>query len=279
MCSTCGAAISIVSSLGQNKTVERICALTAKRNGKDVEMALLVRSHPIDINKKRFILLFIQDITKQQQRAALERTFFHDINNMLGALVIASEYLAKNQSSEMAKSIHQIALRLNREVSIQRCLIQSESYEYQPIWDKFSTTYIFKEMQTFFINHPVAKGKNLNYTNNYPDEWIRTDIALLQRVLTNMILNALEATATDGTVKIWLGKDDDSYIFYVWNTQEIPKKFRNRIFQRNFSTKEQDGRGIGSYSMKLFGEKVLGGQVGFTSSSTNGTTFHFAIPA
>ena len=278
MCSTCGAAISIVSSLGQDKTVERICALSVKRNGKEVHIALLVRSHPINIDKKRFLLLFIQDITQQQQRAALERTFFHDVNNMLGTLIMVSELLAKENPSEYARSIHQVALRLNKEVIIQRCLSQSESCEYQPVWDKFSITQIFKELQLIFTNHPVAQEKHITFPKNYPDIWIRTDISLLQRVLTNMILNALEATKTNGTVKIWFDYDDIFFTFNVWNAQEIPSEITGRIFQRNFSTKEQNGRGVGTYSMKLFGEKVLGGQVSFTTSKEQGTTFQFAIP-
>ena len=279
MCATCGAAISIVASLKQDKPVERICALTARRHGKKFELALLVHSHTIKIDDQRFVLLFIQDITRQQQRAALERTFFHDINNMLGALVVASEYLAKNQDSDMAKSIYQISLRLNKEVSIQRCLALSDSQDYIPVWDKYSTITIFKDMQTFFNNHPTAQGKNITYTNNYPNAWIRTDIALLHCVLTNMIINALEATDKNGTVKVWLDGNEDFYIFKVWNAQEIPAKIKGRIFQRNFSTKEQDGRGIGTFSMKLFGEEMLGGQVSFTSSKDEGTVFQFTISA
>jgi hypothetical protein len=89
-CSTCGAAIAIVSSLGQDKPVEKICALSANRGGKEVDIALLVKAHPIKIDKKIFLLLFLQDITKQQQRAALERTFFHDVSNMLNVMIMGS---------------------------------------------------------------------------------------------------------------------------------------------------------------------------------------------
>lgn len=278
MCATCGAAISIVTSLKHDKPVERICALSVKRSGKKSEMSLLVHSHTIRIDAQRFVLLFLQDITRQQQRAALERTFFHDINNMLGALVVASEYLAKNQGMDMAKSVHQIAMRLNKEVAIQRCISLNDSQDYIPVWDKYSSATIFEDMQTFFKNHPIAQDKEIAYSNNCPEAWIRTDIALLHRVLTNMILNALEATDLHSSIKVWLDRNDDYYIFEVWNAQEIPEKIRGRIFQRNFSTKEQDGRGIGTFSMKLFGEDLLGGKVSFTSSKEEGTIFQLAIP-
>lgn len=38
------------------------------------------------------------------------------------------------------------------------------------------------------------------------------------------------------------------------------------VFKRYFSTKSKSGRGIGTYSMKLFGERYLGGKVGFYCS-------------
>ncbi|MBN1408719.1 MAG: sensor histidine kinase [Calditrichaceae bacterium] len=278
MCATCGAAISIVASLEQDKPIERICALSAKRGGKRIELSLLVHSHTINIENQRFVLLFLQDITRQQQRAALERTFFHDINNMLGSLVVASEYLSKNQGIDMASSVHQIALRLSKEVSIQRSLILNDAQEYIPMWDKYSSLNIFNDLQTFFNNHPAAQGKEIAYDNNCPEAWIRTDISLLHRILINMIINALEASQHNETIKVWLERNADHFFFNVWNAQEIPEKIRGRIFQRNFSIKEEDGRGIGTFSMKLFGEDLLGGKVTFTSSKEKGTIFQLALP-
>ncbi len=277
-CSTCGAAIAIVSSLGQDEPVERICALSANRGDKEVDIALLVRSHPINIDKRKFLLLFLQDITQQQQRAALERTFFHDVNNMLTMLVVASELLVKKDSSELARAVHQSSLRLMKEVAIQLCLSQSESCDYPPVWIEVTTGQIIEELHPFFINHPVAREKNISISENYPIVSIKTDISLLFRVLCNMITNALEATAKNGVVKIWLEHDGDFLSFCVWNSQQIPQEIATRIFQRNFSTKEQAGRGVGTYSMKLFGEKVLGGKVSFTSSKEDGTVFKFTHP-
>jgi K+-sensing histidine kinase KdpD len=277
-CSTCGAAIAIVSSLGQDKPVEKICAISACKGGKDVDIALLVKAHPIIIGKKKFLLLFLQDITKQQQMAALERTFFHDVNNMLSMLIGASELLVLKEPSELANTIHQTSLRLTKEVAIQRCLSQNESCDYLPVWIELTTGQILKELHLFFANHPAAIGKSINISESYPIISIKADFSLLLRILCNMIVNALEATAENGEVKIWLDHEDDFLSFCVWNAQEIPQEITHRVFQRNFSTKEQTGRGIGTYSMKLLGEKILGGHVSFTTSKQEGTTFRFTYP-
>ncbi len=278
-CSTCGAAIAIVASLSQNIPVERICALTVNRGEQEVDIALLVKSHPIKIDGETFLLLFMQDITLQQQRAALERAFFHDVNNTMTGLLGASEMLTfENSQSNLVKMVNRAALRLKSEIEIQRCLIQSESNTYKPMWHTIDGNQFLEELKLFFTNHPTATDKNLLFQTPSHPVSVKTDMSLLLRILCNMITNALEATDKNGDVKIWLEKDDNFLSFYVWNQEPIPQKVTLRIFQRNFSTKEGDGRGIGTYSMKLFGEKVLGGQVSFTTSSEAGTVFKFSLP-
>ena len=103
-------------------------------------------------------------------------------------------------------------------------------------------------------------------------------MSLLLRVICNMITNAFESTEENGTVKVLLEQNDNFLSFCVWNWQPIPQDIARRIFQRNFSTKDGAGRGIGTYSMKLFGEQILGGQVSFTTSQKEGTVFRFSLP-
>ena len=67
-----------------------------------------------------------------------------------------------------------------------------------------------------------------------------------------MVTNAFEAADEGETVRIACERGLDSGIFRVHNSNAIPRVVQLRIFQRSFSTKER-GRGIGTYSMKLFG--------------------------
>ena len=96
------------------------------------------------------------------------------------------------------------------------------------------------------------------------------------RVLGNMGVNALEATPEGGKIRAWI-EQTDQLSFCVWNEKEIPDRIAVRIFQRNFSTKNEMGRGFGTYSMKLLGEEMLGGSVRFTSSADEGTVFKFSL--
>lgn len=90
-----------------------------------------------------------------------------------------------------------------------------------------------------------------------------------------MILNALEATDKSKAIKLDFELMNEYITFKIWNENAIPLQISKRIFQRNFTTKSKIGRGLGTYSMKMFGEKVLGGSVDFKTSLEHGTTFRF----
>lgn len=66
--------------------------------------------------------------------------------------------------------------------------------------------------------------------------------------------------------------------FWVHNPGSIPAGLQSQIFHRSFTTKAGAGHGIGTYSVKLFGERYLGGRVGFTSDESAGTEFTFWLP-
>jgi K+-sensing histidine kinase KdpD len=279
-CSTCGAAVAMVASLGQDKPVERICSLSVNKNGATFDLALLVRSHPIVIEQKKFLLLFLQDISVQEQRAALERLFFHDFNNMLTGLVGFSEQLALNDSnSSLANRLFQISLRMKKEVEMQRHLMLHGQFCYSPERYDVSPREVLEELKLFFANHPAASNKKIHFSDSLPSIAVASDLSLLLRVLCNMITNALEASGENGTVKVWVEQNSNMVSFCVWNGSSIPEDIALRVFQRNFSTKDGAGRGIGTYSMKLFGENILGGKVDFISSLQDGTTFRISIPS
>jgi sensor histidine kinase regulating citrate/malate metabolism len=92
-----------------------------------------------------------------------------------------------------------------------------------------------------------------------------------------MAKNAAEATPENGSVKIGYMKKNEMALFSVNNPGNIPVDVRLQIFQRSYSTKGR-GRGLGTYSMKLFGETVLKGKVYFTSDEKSGTTFTIELP-
>ena len=57
----------------------------------------------------------------------------------------------------------------------------------------------------------------------------------------------------------------------------MPPEVQLQVFNRSFSTKG-NGRGIGTYSIKLLCERYLKGKVSFVSSAEQGTIFKVTLP-
>jgi signal transduction histidine kinase len=278
-CSTCGAVVSIITALETRQPQERICALTVEKDNQNVDLYFSVRSCPLVIEDELYVLLFLQDISMQQHRACLDRTFFHDINNILCALIGKSELLSLQQQPAEGKlaELHHIVLRIAQEVAIQNSLQKSLDVSYKPLYADVKVNSILTEVEQLFHDHPLTALRSLEVLYTPNDLLLTTDFHLASRIVINMVTNALEATPTGGTVRLSIEPQQNSISFCVWNTGVIPEDIALRIFQRNFSTKSNLGRGFGTYSMKLFGEQVLGGLVQFESTSNHGTTFRFTL--
>ena len=106
---------------------------------------------------------------------------------------------------------------------------------------------------------------------------IRDSYNLARRVMGNMVKNALEASAPGETVTISAARQGDEVWLSVHNPKVMPRPVQLQIFQRSFSTKGA-GRGLGTYSIKLFSERFMHGRVFFTSTPEAGTTFTAAYP-
>ena len=282
-CASCGAAIAIAASLGTGEPVDEICSITAAGDGAPRDLFFGVHACPVTFEDERFVLLFLRDITRYQELAAMERAFFHDINNVLAALITASDLLLiKNGKSAdpMVRNIHLLSRRLAQEVAMQRLLVQRGFAEFKMNREVVALRAVLGELRQMMANHPAGRSKQIEVDNSAGDLKLDTDITLLLKVLGNMVINALEATRQMGSVAIRVFHDesDDHLVFSVWNDAVIPPDVAGHIFQRNFSTKENVGRGLGTYSMKLFGERLLGGRVSFSSEPGAGTTFRFYLP-
>lgn len=277
-CSTCGAAIAIVSALSFDEPTERVCALTADRDDQEVQVVLLVQARPLAVEGEELLLLFLKDITLEWGRAALARTFFHDVKNMLGGLVTSTAILASGaKDPELLRIVRESALRLDREVSIQACLHGSHDCRLEMSLEETTASSVLAELRDLFVNHPAVTDKQIRFREVDSDWHIRTDASLVLRILSNMVTNALEATVAGGNIEVWAENLNDYTEFCVWNQGCIDERVAMRIFQRNFSTKSGDGRGLGTYSMRLLGEQFLGGKVDFSSTASGGTVFRLAI--
>jgi len=279
-CSTCGSAIAMMTAINEDRADEKLCALTAILDGAKHDLSLLIKAHPITIEGNRWILVIAQDVTQQQFWANLESVFFHDINNILSTLSGYGEILAMDlPDNKEVRKVNEAIERLEKEIALQRSLSSRKDAKYLPSKSTDSSTDRIKQETGLLIHqHRAANGKTI--VEKWPRENIKlqTDALLVSRVLGNMIINALEASAEGDTVKLTTLVEPAHITWEIWNDGFIPADIQQRVFQRHFSTKANFGRGMGTFSMKLFGERYLNGKVSFTSTEANGTIFRFELP-
>ena len=278
-CRTCGAAQAILSSLGGEPAVEE-CRIT-QQNGDALD--LRVSGTPYVLNEQRFSIFVLEDISHEKRRSVFERLFFHDVLNISGVLLGYSQMLLDTpaddtRTEKMKTYLYQATLRLIDEVKNQRSLSSAETGDLKPQPVMIRTRKMLRSVRTFYQVHEVAQGRLIEIDPVAEDLTLTSDQGLIERVLGNLVKNALEASQPGQVVTLSSYADGaDRVAFSVHNENAMPRTVQLQMFQRSFSTKG-NGRGIGSYSVKLFTERYLRGTVSFTSSPETGTTFIVSYP-
>ena len=104
------------------------------------------------------------------------------------------------------------------------------------------------------------------------------DAEEIEKVVQNLVINAQEAGAHNGSLKVNVGKDGMSFFEVVDQGCGMSEDFiRNRLF-RPFQTTKKKGFGIGLYQCRQIVE-AHGGTIEVVSKENEGTTFRVQLPS
>jgi signal transduction histidine kinase len=277
-CRTCGALAAITSAQAGHQDVQE-CLLTRQDNEKIEHLTLRVWTMPITLEGETYTILSGFDISHERRRIALEKTFFHDILNLIGSIRGFAELLELNASidlDEVSKRIQHVSQRVIDEIDTQRVLLAAEKGELQVEPQLLYSRQVLAEVVALFADQDISQNRSLELDDLAVDIPFLCDAVILRRILINMCKNALEATPPGGKVFVGVKTENQQIEFWVLNWPHIPMEVQSRIFQRDFSTKGA-GRGLGTYSMKLL-TQILGGEISFSSSEKDGTKFMLTLP-
>jgi signal transduction histidine kinase len=223
----------------------------------------------------------MMDISHEKRNQMLENVFFHDILNRLGGLSGIVQMLKQENNQpaldELIDVLDTMGELVVEDIQTQRFLKAAENANLILNMHEHSANDIVESIRKQLSFHPGMKTRHIVICSDCSDFFVITDGALLKRILLNMAKNAAEASPEGGTITLSCGKSVGKALFSVHNPGTIPEDIRLQIFQRSFSTKGV-GRGLGTYSMKLFGENYLKGRVYFRSNEKEGTTFTIELP-
>jgi hypothetical protein len=279
-CAYCGAVNAILESQTTGRKSIKETQISTIIDGKHKSWDLNVISTPVSFNGEVFYILILQDISDEKRRIALERIFFHDLLNSMGALngllSILREEKNPDEKHELIKLSEDISQNVIDEIISQRQIRAAENGELKTNIELCNSIELL-DLAIGKINfHAAGNGRNIVRTEDSLDMSFTTDKILLQRVIINLLKNALESTPLNGTVTTGIREMDDKIVFWVKNDMIIPMDIQLQLFQRSFSTKGT-GRGLGTYSIRLLTENYLEGKVSFISNETDRTVFSIEL--
>ncbi|MFC2113256.1 ATP-binding protein [Bacteroidota bacterium] len=281
-CQVCGAVNTILKCLETGQTATDECRIRVNNGDSNEDcLDLEVTATPFHWGEQSFILFVARDISSEKRKEALERIFFHDVINTAGTLQGLVDMLKQIDDPKKIKTfidlLSKVSHNLTEEILNQKSILAAENGELavnkQVFYMKETLEHIIKE----FRSHETALNKEIHFIENSCETTIKTDPVLLKRIINNMIKNALEASGQEERITVECFENPEGIVIRVHNPGSMSDEIQKQVFQRSFSTKGK-GRGLGTYSMKLLGERYLKGKISFTTSEKEGTIFSLELP-
>ncbi|MDP3451529.1 MAG: ATP-binding protein [Bacteroidales bacterium] len=279
-CAYCGAVNAILESQKSDSKSTKECRITTVVDEKLKSWDLNITSSPISLAGNLYYIISIQDISHKKRRSALEKTFFHDLLNSAGGLngllTILKDGISPEEAPELINLSEEASRDILDEIMIHMQIRAAENGDLNVKIEPVNSVELLVSSVKKISSHEVGQNKEVIISENSANINFETDRILLQRVIINLIKNALEATPQRGTIFVGLKDNGDKIIIWVKNSEVIPMDVQLQLFQRSYSTKGHN-RGIGTYSIKLLTENYLKGKVSFLSNETDRTIFSIEL--
>ncbi len=212
----------------------------------------------------------------------------HDIKTPLSS-IRASTYLIKRHSVKGTSHIDGYTNRINHAVdeaiNVMESLLkvarletgdslQFKSIEIKPFMQKIVAVYQALAESRDIKLHAHIQARSAETAS--VDPW------QINRVISNLLSNALKYTPSGGTVKLWVGLTRNSLHLNVSDTgRGIPEKHLDKIFDRFHrvpaDTDDIEGLGLGLYIVKSIVQRH-GGTIHVQSKEHQGSIFVISIP-
>jgi len=204
----------------------------------------------------------------------------HEIRNPLGIISSSVQLLAKKLEPRSG-DIDQLVTVVQEEVQrLNRLIGDFLEFGRPASPDRHDTDVRRLVERTVRECQPLAQQRGIVLLSEVPDDQLKAcvDEGLLRQALLNLVINALDATPSEGEVRVSLRSAGQGVRFAVHNTgASIPKEIQSRIFDPFFTTKDRGtGLGLANAHQVVAGHA---GEITVHSTPEEGTTFSMWIPS
>lgn len=245
----------------------------------DDEIGIMVREY-------NQMLASLSDSKRELERTQRERAWreiaqqvAHEIKNPLTPMKLMLQQAERIQDSDpqKAQKIRRTIASLLSQVDTLDGIASSFSAFAkmpEPVMHKVE---LVELIRTVVQLHAASMG--VAFTTALEVAWVMADQQLLQRILSNILLNSLQAKreAVPLEVRLELSISGNHVILKLSdNGTGIDEQLQDKIFLPHFSTKKS-GSGLG-LAIARQGIEQMGGRIYFTSEVGEGTVFYIELP-
>ena len=276
-------------------------------NGKDI-VPVVVASEEADRSMVSRLAFFTRKVTQEQQEAlelaeeankAKTRFLFnmsHDIRTPMNAIIGFTNIATKEINDDPPKALEAIKKVQNSSeilLSIINDILDMsriESGKAKVKYEEANISSILEKIEPIMTNMATPKNINVTYKNiNLHNDIVLIDVAFVQRILVNIISNAIKYTNDGGKVDVSLEElksDKENVHIYKYVVADtgigMSEEFQKHMFEE-FSREENStisgiqGTGLGlPLALKL--SQLLGGKITCVSKQGVGSTFTISFP-
>jgi NtrC-family two-component system sensor histidine kinase KinB len=237
-------------------------------------------------------LAYVELRQVETMRDDLTRMIVHDMRSPLTVIGNSLDMIARADTNEfVANSVPDLLEGARGSVKRIMGMIEDllhvskfEAGEMRPMFRILATRKLLIRVEQTFQALAVKekKGFSLTVFGDLPS--ITADEDLIERVLDNLIYNALKYTEVGGLVELTVRNEDDVLMFRIRDDGPgIPVEYQDRIFDKFVQVTSEKGEplrkgtGIGLAFCRLAVE-AHGGDIWVNSEPGKGSVFSFTLP-
>ena len=229
-----------------------------------------------------------RDITDRKRGEALredmERMAKHDLKTPLGAVIglpgeIRRAGPVTPEQSVLLDTVEKAGGAMLALINRSLDLYKMECGTFELHRTSVNVVEVIERIKIEAQPHIRSKGISIGIeiTNGDRPFMVEADAGLFQSMLSNMLLNALEASPESGSVAIILAGGDKPTIT-IRNKGEVLPEMREVFFEKYATGNKASGTGLGTYSARLIA-RTHGGDITVDTGKPGETSVTITLPA
>ena len=221
------------------------------------------------MNKNSAVCMFIHDMKNPVMTAGTS------VSRLLSEKIGALTDRQKDYLGLVKNSLNKLELLLMQFMDF----LKIDSKEYKPLFHSIDVaSAVSKNIDGMKIN---AEKKQLNIYFECPEFMppVNADLMMINRIITNLLDNAIKYTDSGGVISVKVSDTDDSVDIQIMDTGiGIPVQHVSRIFDPFYRVHcDPEGSGLGLSIVKTMVE-AHGGNIWVESIPGKGSSFIFTLP-